>query len=247
MGFGWDVDRSRSKCGCGAWWRPAPAEDDLDEVEYDIAVHRKYCYNLKSRLDWLVLGHSRWWVPQVAPGVAAQSRQAIFFDAGASMFNETLSWFLDAYKARGILFDHVYAWEKTPIDIVQYASLVPVSWAKKLNFYNIGVSTNPSDKIHNPVSLLFRLCAPRDYCVFKLDIDNPRMENMLVDQLTRELVRRQKTGGEPILDEFFWEHHVKGMMECHGWGECVSNETFVESYARFARLRELGVRAHSYI
>jgi len=74
-----------------------------------------------------------------------------------------------------------------------------------------------------------------------LDIDTPSIELPLVQQL---LDAPQQTGD--TLDEFFFEHHVEGLMQYFGWYLDV-NGTFAHSYDMFSSLREMGVRAHSWI
>jgi len=83
-------------------------------------------------------------------------------------------------------------------------------------------------------------CRPDDFCAFKLDIDTPWVEVPLVRQLLKSPAIAQ------VLDEFFFEHHVHGLMQEQGWGENV-NGTFADSYEMFAHLRRMGVRAHSWI
>jgi hypothetical protein len=50
--------------------------------------------------------------------------------------------------------------------------------------------------------MLKRIAAPEDYVVFKLDIDNSKIEAMFVEQLlaSPELLA--------LVDDFFFEHHV---------------------------------------
>ena len=56
------------------------------------------------------------------------------------------------------------------------------------------------------------------------------------------------------IDELYWEHHVLRHPMAYtlgGWGlgkaRRAMNETIEESYRTFARLRELGIRAHSWV
>ena len=38
-------------------------------------------------------------------------QRSFFFDLGASVYGDTLGWFVEQYAKSGIDFDHVYAWE----------------------------------------------------------------------------------------------------------------------------------------
>ena len=52
-----------------------------------------------------------------------------------------------------------------------------------------------------------------------------------------------------LVDEFYFEHHVLNTPMWHyGWkGGTVTNHTIVHSYELFSQLRELGIRAHSWV
>jgi hypothetical protein len=56
--------------------------------------------------------------------------------------------------------------------------------------------------------MLKRIAKPEDYVVFKLDIDNSKIEAMFVEQLlaSPELLA--------LVDDFFFEHHVN-VVSCH--------------------------------
>ena len=102
-----------------------------------------------------------------------------------------------------------------------------------------------------------QVARPSDYVVVKLDIDNSMTELALIEQLL--------DGNSPasgLVDELFWEHHVAGsllscprLMRYHrnsGWGTMTFNtsdtrETLAGSYDLLTRLREQGIRAHSWV
>lgn len=98
--------------------------------------------------------------------------------------------------------------------------------------------------------------SPLAYVVFKLDIDHPPTENSLVAYLLDELLpganaTSSSSSATPKVDleihEFFFEHHnriddVVGQMWCGH--HCAPLYT---SYDLFHRLRERGMRAHSWI
>eukprot|EP00747_Dinoflagellata_sp_TGD_P180193 gnl/TRDRNA2_/TRDRNA2_32229_c0_seq1.p1 gnl/TRDRNA2_/TRDRNA2_32229_c0~~gnl/TRDRNA2_/TRDRNA2_32229_c0_seq1.p1 ORF type:complete len:369 (-),score=43.10 gnl/TRDRNA2_/TRDRNA2_32229_c0_seq1:15-995(-) len=174
-----------------------------------------------------------------------------FFDAGGSRFVEAMSFFATEYSTRGIDLDEIHVWEKQKQGIEKYWEDVP-PWVREkyesrvVLHDGVPVTVEPHNATevgneHNPVSLIHRLCRPHDFCAFKLDINVPWLELALVRQLLRE---PNKT--RAALDEFFWEHHVHGMMQNFGWKHYVRG-TYAHSYNLFAGLRRLGVRAHSWI
>jgi len=91
------------------------------------------------------------------------------------------------------------------------------------------------------VNRIHQLCTDKDFCAFKLDIDTPSVEFPIVQQLINK-----PDATKASLDEFFFEHHVHGLMQGLGWGQYVEG-TFADSYKLFTQLRRLGVRAHSWI
>ena len=79
----------------------------------------------------------------------------------------------------------------------------------------------------------------------QLDIDNNPVEIAFIKQL---LASKQL---QSIVDELFWENHVRGPMQWLGWGNLASLEgdivTSHDSYQTFLRLRKTGIRAHSWV
>lgn len=191
--------------------------------------HYKHCYCQDGGANKIL-----------APGAKAR-----FYDAGGSHFNDALSFFLSTYQGHGITFDEIYVWEFTPQGKESYWTgvdpAVRLFWEPRVTFYDgVGV-TKDKDSEHNPVSRIFKSCAPEDFCSFKLDIDTPSIETPLVQQLL-ESAKGENAGK---LDEFFFEQHVHGAMQ-PWWGDNVDG-TFADSYKLFSELRNLGVRAHSWV
>lgn len=109
------------------------------------------------------------------------------------------------------------------------------------SYHNYPISAVPGAP-SNPLAWLLALTEPDDFVIFKLDIDTPSIERQLVEQLLSapELLAR--------VDEFFWEHEVSGSPMVHqGWASSRPTETLQESYELFSRLREAGIRAHSWV
>eukprot|EP00928_Gymnodinium_smaydae_P048124 TRINITY_DN3215_c0_g1_i1.p1 TRINITY_DN3215_c0_g1~~TRINITY_DN3215_c0_g1_i1.p1 ORF type:complete len:334 (+),score=50.68 TRINITY_DN3215_c0_g1_i1:164-1165(+) len=191
---------------------------------------------LRSSIDWLVLGDNG--IQQQAPS------KVVFYDAGGSRFIEGMQFWTSAYEKRGLPLDRIYVWEATKQGIDAYFSGVSADmrqkWEPRIVFYDgIPCSAEPQHE-HNPVRRIIQDCKAEDFCVFKLDIDTPVVELALVQQM----LTSDDIGN--LLDEFFFEHHVHGLMQHHGWGQDV-NGTVEDSYRIFSELRRRGVRAHSWI
>jgi hypothetical protein len=189
--------------------------------------------------DWIVFPHAD------ILNAGAKSR---FFDAGGTCFGDSLRFFLETYHAHGIVFDEVYVWEIQKQDVEAYWKDIPQEerafWEPRLTFYNgIGISPNQTSE-HNPVSRIFKDCAPEDFCVFKLDIDVPNLEWNLVEQLMA--LATNVPEGALKCDEFYFEHHVRNMVMQPHWGTAVMG-TFADTYSLLDQLRRLGIRAHSWV
>mmetsp|Transcript_18498 Transcript_18498/g.36284 ORF Transcript_18498/g.36284 Transcript_18498/m.36284 type:complete len:396 (+) Transcript_18498:65-1252(+) len=194
---------------------------------------------LEFSTDWLLLADNN----SVA---VAPNTKRYFFDAGGSNFMDAMHFFVTTYRDRGITFDHIWVWEAQRRGVDEYWRDSPdelrAFWEPRLTFYDgVPVSANPGDAVNNPVNRVHQLCTEEDFCVFKLDIDTPSIERPLVQQLVA-----QADATRSSLDEFFFEHHVHGMMQAYGWASDVEG-TFADSYNLFSQLRQLGVRAHSWI
>lgn len=224
---------------------------------------RMICNGVEQRIasstDWLVLAdqgrpkaapqgmRANSLMPSLrgrAPSVNERRQQAIFFDAGGTRFMDAMNYFTSQYESRGIEFDNIYVWEAVFQGDENYWDGTPTEirskWKPRLKFYDgVPVSAGKNAE-NNPLNVILAECQPDDFCAFKLDIDTPSVELPLVEQLI------ESPAVAEVLDEFFFEHHVAGVMQYHGWGYEV-NGTFEDSYRIFSRLRKMGVRAHSWI
>ena len=206
---------------------------------------------VKSRYGYWAVQQSKGyllpaWHQEAWPS-AARRTPAFLLDLGASTYARGLGgastkWFVDEYRARGIEFHHIYAWEaKFHTDADIYGAM-PFAIVDRTSYYNLPVDAQPGAK-HNPWRTLRAIATPRDFVVVKIDIDNSTVEEPLVTQLLadRSLAR--------LVDELYFEHHVRGtpMWTCCWRQATVTTHTLVHSYNVFSRLRELGIRAHSWV
>eukprot|EP00322_Chrysochromulina_rotalis_P028850 CAMPEP_0115872494 /NCGR_PEP_ID=MMETSP0287-20121206/23455_1 /TAXON_ID=412157 /ORGANISM="Chrysochromulina rotalis, Strain UIO044" /LENGTH=325 /DNA_ID=CAMNT_0003327417 /DNA_START=93 /DNA_END=1070 /DNA_ORIENTATION=+ len=195
------------------------------------------------------------------------SRSAFFFDAGASTWNHglggsSLSWFVAQYEAHvGIKFSRIFAWEAKqhsdtdiqrgvprvlrPPHMQVYRTPPEVGCCSedKFSYFNLPVSAELGART-NPLSWVQAVAGREDYVVFKLDIDTPKIERQIVDQIL----------GDPevanLIDEMYWEHTVSRAPKItRNWptGMSAPQETLEESYDLFTRLRRAGIRAHPWV
>jgi hypothetical protein len=193
----------------------------------------------------LMLEFSIEWLLMADRTVLPAGGTNMFFDAGGTRFSDAMEFFASHYENRGILFDLIYVWEANAQPAEAYwqgvSAEIRAKWEPRVTFYNgVPVSAEPGHE-HNVVERIYEMCGDQDFCAFKLDIDTPSVEFPLVQQL---LANPRETG--VALDEFFFEHHVYGTMQFHGWGSIV-NGTFADSIDIFTKLRQMGVRSHSWI
>ena len=173
--------------------------------------------------------------------------RALFFDMGASLYHTgnggaSMSWFVTQYRVRGIQFDRIFAWEaKFYTDATIYATM-PAPIVDRISYYNLPANATPGAK-HNPWRTLRAVAAQTDFVVVKIDIDNTPVEEALLEQLLAD------SALSSLVDEFYFEHHVLNTPMWHyGWkAGTVTTHTLVHSYDLFSRLRELGIRAHSWV
>merc|ERR1712012_1019455 len=141
---------------------------------------------------------------------------------------DAMRFFATHYEKRGIVFDEIYAWEAKAQPPDAYWEGTPAAlrkrWAPRLTFYNGIPITNETGHEHNPVDRIRRLCKAEDFCAFKLDIDAPPIELSIAQQLLAP-------EASAVLDEFFFEHHVQGLMQQYGWKSNIPG-----TYADSARL-----------
>lgn len=173
-----------------------------------------------------------------------QNISIYLFDAGATLPGKDskrdnqwsgTEWIYGWYAKRGIVFDHVYAWEPRAGDIDM--SVLEPGLAKALKFFKVGISDGPTHQ-HNPLARIRALCKPKDIVVFKLDIDN-LMEMNVVKQLLSD---PELLG---LVDEFYYEHHVKNnLMRMHGLGGNDKKSNLKTWYDMVMPARRRGLHMH---
>eukprot|EP01031_Cornospumella_fuschlensis_P037240 gene37240-45204_t len=175
-----------------------------------------------------------------SPNDDKKGLQRYFFDAGTSIFNSSLSWFLCAYSNRGVWFDAIYGWEATLLEPKSFWNSVPPSIVPLYHYFNAPISQKLS-----PLQLIPQVARKEDFVSLKLDIDTPVLEIPLVLEILRN------TSYSSLIDELFFELHFRCefLMYC-GWTENIPSAVDglrldrLSTLQLFQQLRQLGVRAH---
>lgn len=174
--------------------------------------------------------------------------QSIFIDLGASTWTQgsggpSQSWFHDAYKKHGILFDRMLLWEARPTPPTDIFKDLPKHVWHSYQYFNMPASADESDP-SSPLNILKTIAQVDDFVVLKLDIDTPHVESRIVTSILNDKVLQS------LIDEFYYEYHVDFQPMNLIWYSNVkapTADTLQDAYALFYRFREIGIRAHSWI
>ena len=186
------------------------------------------------------------------------SPRVLLFDMGASYFGD---WenaagsgrsgvlegaqgsrhFYEEMSRRGISFDHVWAYEYELLDPRQQWASIPTDLYADFTFVNSGVLADPDSPDH-PWNTLLGAARPSDYVIVKLDIDTPSIEMPLMRQLMASPALQDR------VDEMYFEHHVLVPEMFSNWGQDTDKLTqkMSDSYDMFTKIRNMGIRMHSW-
>ncbi|CAF0995667.1 unnamed protein product [Rotaria sp. Silwood1] len=169
--------------------------------------------------------------------------QNILIDLGSSYFQDRVNdtsassgrWFYENYKRFGVKFDRIIAYEHAPLDPKRAWEQLPDDVVPAYTLINVGCTASGK---FNPWVLLKTIAKPYDHVVIKLDIDTPAIEFPLINQLLNDSTIYS------LVDELLFEHHVAVKEMQRHWEN--PSETLRDSYVLFRKLRQLGIRMHSW-
>ena len=185
-------------------------------------------------------------IPAIAPWLHKPGSQKILIDLGSSLFNggddpNTTTdwlgarWFYEYFRSKALSFDRIVAFEYTQQPPKKYWSQIPDDIIGKMTFINVGVETSGK---FNPLSILKSIASVHDYVIVKLDIDTQELENHLIQQVLKD------RSISSLIDEMFFEMHVTITEMKPYWGSPPGD--LRDSYVLFTKLRQLGIRMHSW-
>lgn len=184
---------------------------------------------------------------------AQQQQRRIYLDAGASQWGSglggpSLSYFTSTWARQGLELNEIYAYEPTT-SVEKFHSSVPHNYKARTKFWQTSIASSPETATANqPFLPLFikNVLQPdiNDYVLWKLDIDSPDVEDGSIQYLLLH--------DDIHVDEIAWEHHVRdhpvmGKIWAMGNGPPPASLTLRQSYDFFLKLRQKGIRAHSWV
>lgn len=173
--------------------------------------------------------------------------KTVVLDAGSSVFASSGSWLSCAYAQAGLFPDHLIAWERDYVEPKHYWSQVPPPFKPRVTFNNVAVVVeSPTGGASSPSPLRFirERTTPDDFVAFKLDIDSPKIEIGIAQQLQAD------SAFHDLVDEFFFELHFNCEFHESCWGKDVATTVAGQNLDRhsammlFYDLRKVGIRAH---
>lgn len=174
----------------------------------------------------------------------------LYFDAGASSWSEglggpSLSYFTNVWERHGIQFDRIEGWEGGT-EVMEFYCSVPDKYLPHTYFHQEWISSSLSTSgAKNPFvpSVIRQQANKEDYVLFKLDIDSGNVEKGTIDHFLSD-----DNDDIDYIDELFWEQHVRNYIMAPSWRDSIDKTlSIADSYRYFLRLRQKGVRAHSWI
>ena len=185
-------------------------------------------------------------VTPIVPWLYKEGSQKIIFDLGSSYFNGVeeqatagsmigTRWFYEYFRLHSLSFDRIIAFEAREYKPQAYWNQIPDDVMGLLTFINRGVETTGK---FNPWNILKSIAKVDDYVIIKLDIDTPTLENELINQVLNDI------SISSLIDEMFFEMHVTVNEMLPFWGR--AGGELKDSYILFRKLREAGIRMHSW-
>jgi hypothetical protein len=186
-------------------------------------------------------------VTSIVPWLSPSGSQKILFDLGSSYFfgmsdAATASssiigtrWFYEYFRSHLLHLDRIIAFEASQYTPRTYWKQIPDDVIGSLTFVNTGVENTGK---FNPWNILKSIAKVEDYVIIKLDIDTFPLESELANQVLND------TSISLLIDEMFFEMHVTINEMKTYWGSPPGD--LKDSYILFTKLRELGIRMHSW-
>mmetsp|Transcript_45256 Transcript_45256/g.104983 ORF Transcript_45256/g.104983 Transcript_45256/m.104983 type:complete len:373 (-) Transcript_45256:27-1145(-) len=208
-----------------------------------ILRHPEVCEHEKQNLlrkDWLLVDQ---WALQKNRNLDSRF---FYFDAGASTWAEGLggasqAWFDSIYVNKCAPFQGYWLWEVLEQKPSKVFGALPARVKPNYHWYNIPASQDKENS-DSPLFHVRNTAQPQDFVVLKIDIDNNPVEEAMVYALLND------THLLSLIDEFYWEHHINMYPMTKHWHDTISKtHKQKDSIMIFRKLREAGVRAHSWV
>jgi hypothetical protein len=183
-----------------------------------------------------------WLIP---PPPVLRGDRAILIETGSRPWNvddSNLKFFTKYWKRSGVIFDEIYAFGSKDTSLDFYRAL-PMELHNITHYRQCTISSKAEDgtKDHPFLPVFIDVnTGTNDYVLFVLDVTSPELELRNIEFILNDPKTRVK--------ELVWEHHISGnyLMKDH-WKDEVSSSSLRLSYEYFLRMRQKGIRAHSWV
>jgi len=169
-------------------------------------------------------------------------------------------WFVEELKLAGIEFDHLYAFERDYYKSEYFAGM-PEAYKNKTTYFRGAIKGAHGPEKINPLKRIPKYCTAKDYCILKVDFDyDPGEQEIMrtldgsvahssshghnLSLLQRSLESAEVQMQQQIVHGILHDESVRALIDelfFEPWGDRK------ESYQMLKHLRELGVRAHSWV
>jgi hypothetical protein len=166
----------------------------------------------------------------------------ILIDMGASLSfhsnSQPIIALMNQYEKFGFRFDHIYAFEVKPTKPEEAYNMIPEKYMPSYHWINVGVTHTKGHKL-NPLHSIVKQFHEDDFVVVKLDIDTSWIEV----PLAKELLEDEDGVYHKLVDQFYFEHHVK-LKELKAHWKGGAKGSVKSSMELFSGLRQKGIPAH---
>jgi hypothetical protein len=160
----------------------------------------------------------------------------LLMDFGTGVYPSSLGWLLPRYKALGVTFDEIWAWEAAEMNHTKYWEDVPASLKPKMHLYNEGLAANPTSPYH-PIAIIKKHVRPGDYLAIKLDVDNSPVELAFMNAI------REDDDLRALISEIYFEQHYMHR-DVPFFGTSGKGVSYRDMLDFFQGLRQQGLRLH---
>ena len=144
------------------------------------------------------------------------------------------------YESHCLNFTDWYMWEARGHNPRDVFKKIPGHLRPGYRWFNFPLTTAANDW-DNPMNHLLMEAKKEDVVIFKIDFDAPAIEAALI----RQILAYPEVA--ELIDEMYFEHHVNHDILKNAWGTQKSKVYHSDSLKLFTALRQVGVRAHSWV
>lgn len=199
-----------------------------------------------NRLNKSYILVDKWALHNLGTRWRQKSKRSFLFDVGANTYHgqgddSSQHWFFGLGDCMCAPFTESFLWERTERRVRDVWNQLPPKLHPHYHWYNYPLSV-ARGSWRNPLNHLLEKVDHGDVVTMKIDFDALEIEQQLINTILEDRDVSSR------IDELFYEDHVVMAWMTQVWGVSrTSNRTAVDSLQTFRRLREAGIRAHSWV